>query len=257
MVLSVRPDVEEVEGPVAGGLYARQLKEGSEDETEWVLIAFPEFPDVPTADGKQYVRVWEIGADEPTYKEIVFPESIADLTLKDDKQYVRIFPVGSQKPEWREIVFPTGVADPADPEANATYLRKPSDKTWVKFLLPPATAGLQFVQIAGEWKSFDRYDLLIKTANATLTIDPAKEQFVKLDNSGATAKVVSINNHGATRGMCVVLEVVGVAGAISYGGTNIKWDQNTIPSLTGTKNLILFTWDGEVWIGSKGPGLLN
>lgn len=254
----VKPDVEEVVEPVAGGLYARQLKEGSEDETEWVLIAFPEFPDVPQADGKQYVRVWEVGAEEPTYKEVVFPESIADLALDDDKQYVRVFQTGSQKPEWREIQFPTGsVYDPENPEANAVYLRRPSDGTWVKTTLPPTTAGLQFVQIGGEWKSFDRYDLLIKTANATLTIDPSKEQFVKLDNSGSTAKVVSIANHGATRGMVVVLEVVGIAGAISYGGTNIKWDQNTIPSLTGTKNLILFTWDGEIWIGSKGPNLIN
>lgn len=250
--------VDEVEAPVVGGLYARQLVEGSEDKTEWVLIAFPEFPDVEVADGKQYVRVWEVGAEEPIYKEIVFPESIADLVLDDGKQYVRVFKTGSNKPEWAELALPAGVVlDPENPEAASTYLRRPSDHSWVKFNLPAATAGVQWVFSGGDWKSFDRYDLAIKNISATYTIVPANEQFVKLDNSGATAKTISLGNHTGTRAMVVVLRIAGVAGAVSYGGTNIKWDNNTIPSLSGTVNYILFTWDGEFWTGSKGANLLN
>ena len=221
--------VDEVEAPVEGVFYARVLKEGSLDETEWGVIEFP--------------------------------KGIEDLLNKDGKQYVRVFAANGETPIWAELDITDQlegfIKDPEGAAPGTLWLRAPGEKTWVEYKKPPTTAGLQFLQIGGEWKSLDRYDLLIKTANATLTIDPSKEQFVKLDNSGSTAKVVSIGNHTGTRSMVVVLEVVGIAGAISYGGTNIKWDQNTIPSLTGTKNLILFTWDGEVWIGSKGPNLIN
>jgi len=221
--------VDEVEAPEAGMFYARILKEGSLDETEWGVVEFPKgIEDLLTDDGKQYVRVFAADGETPIW---------AELDISDQLEGF--------------------IKDPEGAAANTLWLRAAGEKTWIEYKKAPTTTGLQFLQIGGEWKSFDRYDLLIKTANATLTINPSVEQFVKLDNSGATAKVVSINNHGATRGMCVVLEVVGVVGAISYGGTNIRWDQNTIPSLTGTKNLILFTWDGDVWIGSKGPGLLN
>jgi len=221
--------VDEVVNPEAGKFYARVLKDGEVDITEWV--------------------------------EIEFPKGIEDLTEKDGKRMVRVFAANGVTPVWAELDLTDDlkdfIKDPEGAAANTVFLRAPNEKGWVEFKRAPTTAGVQFLQIGGEWKSLDRYDLLIKTANATLTIDPSKEQFVKLDNSGSTAKVVSIANHGATRGMVVVLVIVGVVGAISYGGTNIKWDNNTIPSLSGTKNYILFTWDGEVWTGSKGPTLLN
>lgn len=281
--------VDEVVDPEAGKVYGRKLKSGSEDETEWVEITFPDvtnkdgkqyvrvwltngdtpvwqevvfpagMPDVTTKDGKQYCRTWAVGSETPIWKEIVFPAGIADLVTKDDKQYIRIYRTGQGAPEWREIVFPESVTDQANPEANAVYLRQASSKTWVKFVTPPTTpATTMWVSQAGNWISFDRYDLIIKAISATYTIDPTKEQFVKLDNSGSTAKQISLSNGpGSTRAMVVILEVVGIVGAVTYGGTNIKWADNTIPTLTGTKNLITFTWDGEVWIGAKGPGLLT
>lgn len=213
--------VDEVQGAVAGKLYGRKLKSGEgQEQTEWVEIIFP---DVTTKDGKQYARVW--GLDKTT-------------------------------PEWVEIKFPSSIDDPSDPEANALYLRRPSDKSWVKFVQAPTTAGLQYVQAGGGWVSFDRYDLIIKAISTTYAIDPTKENFVKLTNTTAVAKQISLaNGPGSSRGMVVILEVVGLTGAVTYGGTNIKWDNNTIPALTGTRNLITFTWDGEVWIGAKGPTL--
>lgn len=242
---------------VAGDVDSPLLSEGKVVRlgNQWVPLRVDE---VETGEeGKYYARVLTgEDAGQQTFDWAALPKIIDDLTNKDGKQYVRVFAVGGTVPVWAEIdLSGAGIQDIANPEDGALYLRLAKTKSWVKYV-PAPSDGNVYVQKDGNWLAFDRYDLKIKAVNATYTINPLVEQFVKLDNSGSTAKTISLNNGPAAgRGMVVVLEVVGVAGVISYGGTNIKWADNTIPSLTGTKNLITFTWDGEVWIGAKGPGL--
>ena len=212
----------EVPSPEADAWYGRKKKADSEDETEW--------------------------------SKIIFPKGIEDLTVKDGKQMVRLFVEGALEPVWVEMV---AVQDPTGSVSGKYFVRKADSKSWTEIKLAPSD-GKVYMSKDGDWIPFDRYDLLIKAVSTTYTIDPTKENFVKLTNTAATAKQITLNNGpGATRGMVVILEVVGVTGAVTYGGTNIKWADNTIPTLSGTKTLITFTWDGEIWIGAKGPALLT
>lgn len=250
--------VGEVVTPEPDLFYARRLKEGSNPTvTEWVPVEFPIDEVTAAQAGSFYARRLKSGSTTETeWVAIVFPQGIIDLAAANDKQYVRVWRVGQPAPEWRELAMPAGsVVDLANPVAGKLYLRRPFDQSWVEFT-QAASDGKVYVQKDGSWIAFDRYDLLIKPISATYAINPNTEQFVKLDNSGSTAKTISLNaGPSTTRAMVVILEVVGVAGVVSFGGTNIKWDNNTIPSMTGTKTLITFTWDGEIWIGAKGPAL--
>ena len=244
------------EAPNDGKVYGR--KKNGETLGEWIEIPTG-IADLTLKDGKTYARSFATDGVTPIWKEFT---TIPDLTVKDGKSYVRVFETNGSEPYWKEVIIPSGGISEAPAVNGKTYLRNGYTASWVEYIqgiLAPAGGndGKQYVFKNSNWISLDRYDLLIKSISATYTIDPLAEQFVKLDNSGATAKTISIADGPVGRGMLVVLDVVGVAGAISYGGTNIKWDGNVIPSLTGTKNLITFTWDGTVWIGGKGPGLTN
>jgi len=277
--------VDEVKDPAAGKVYGRRQKADDEEATEWVEI---EFPDVLVKDGKQYCRIWLEGEDTPTWQVIEFPEGMKDLTGKDGKQYARTWAVDGAAPIWKEIEFPKGIVDlvtkddtkqfvrvfkngadapvwqelklPAagigdvqNPEAGELYLRDPSNSTWVKYAKSPSD-GRQYVQKNGAWVRFDRYDLAIKTITATYTVDPEVEQIIALDNTTATAKVLSIKDFVGTRATTVVIRIKGLTGVISYGGTNIRWDtrlnNGSPPELNAYRTTLVFFWDGEVWTGN-------
>lgn len=159
-----------------------------------------------------------------------------------DKIYGRKLKDGSSTVlEWKEIVFPVTIQDLQTKDDAKQFARVFRTNTTVP-----------------EWKEvvikFDRYDLAIKAVSATIQIDPAVDQVVNLDNTGNTAKAVSIKDHVAGRAMPVVLRIKGTAGAVTYGGTNIKWDTRTNngnpPELSTAKTVIIFFWDGENWIGN-------
>lgn len=241
----------DVPDPVDDKFYGRKKVAGEGSETEWAEIEFPEgMPDVNTADGKQKARVLKEGETVPVWEDIIFPEGIDDLTEKNGIQKVRVFKQGAEAPEWADLV---AVTDPESPGANKLYLRKPDSKEWVEYKAPGAD-GKTYVSKNGEWISFDRYDLAIRSASATINIDASKDQVVALDNTTSTAKVISIANFDSSRSTTLVVRIKGVTGAISYGGTNIRWDtrmnNGSPPELSTYRTVLIFLWDGEVWTGN-------
>jgi len=196
--------------------------------------------------GRTIVGQTESGGNVLDWSEI---KTIEDLKTKDDvKQFVRVFKKDSSVPVWAEL---DGMQDPLNPKDGAYYLRFSKNKSWVEFKVAPSDDKL-YMSKNGDWVAFDRYDVLMKKITTTYQIDPLVEQFVKLDNTAATAKTISLKAGPKDRGMVVVLVVVGITGGLLYDSTNIKWDLNTIPSLSGTRNVISFVWDGEFWLGAKG-----
>lgn len=243
--------IQEVPEPQEDTFYGRKKKADSETETEWSVIEFPEgLPDLTVADGKQMVRVFVEGDPEPKWAEVIFPEGIKDLTVKDGKQMVRVYSEGDAEPKWAEIV---ALADPTGDITGKYYVRKADTKTWTEIKLAPSDGKL-YMSKGDDWVAFDRYDLAIRAASATINIDASKDQVVALDNTTATAKVISIANFSASRSTTLVVRIKGSTGAISYGGTNIRWDtrmnNGSPPELSTYRTVLIFLWDGEVWTGN-------
>lgn len=157
------------------------------------------------------------------------------------KYYAQSLKEGSTtETDWKELTFPTSIAD----------LTTKDGKQMVRVFRTDGTVP--------EWKElvikFDRYDLGISKATATLTINPAISQVVTVDNSSADGKVISIGNFIADRAMSLVVRVKGTGGVVSWGGTNIKWDirinNGIAPEVNTPVTVFVFLWDGETWIGS-------
>jgi len=253
--------VDEVPTPQAGEVYGRKLKDGSSSETEWVKIVFP-ITDIPDDDGKKYYRIWKVGAEKPIWEELVFPTVITDLQVQDDtKQYVRVFLTGAQVPAWAEINFSgAGIQDIANPEDGAVYMRLAKTKTWVKYV-PAPSDGKQYLQKDGNWISFDRYDMPILAMSATGSVDPKVNQVVALDNSGSTAKTITLGDGPkagsgiGARAQTLIVTVTGAAGVVSFaatGATVLSWHGGTPPTLSGSVTNIVFWWTGTRWIGQLG-----
>lgn len=160
--------------------------------------------------------------------------------------------------------FVPGFAD--TPTDTNLYLRK-GDHTWSLYTPPaagisaPANDGHQWIYKGTGWASFDRYDLPIQQISATATIDPANYLVAKIDNSAATAKTITLADGpkaaGAigARALTVVVKINGSAGVITFaatGATVLVWNGGTPPSLTGTRTVLTFFWDGVEWTGSSG-----
>mgnify|MGYP001083120289 FL=1 len=158
--------------------------------------------------------------------------------------------------------FVPGFADV--PTDTNLYLRK-GDKTWVVYTAPtPGISGpaggadnKTYVYKNNAWIEFNRYDLPIKSISATATIDASVDQFVLINNTGATAKTITLSDgpKAPARAMIVVVKINGAAGVITFaptGATVLVWGGGSPPSLTGSRTQITFTWDGVEWTGAPG-----
>ena len=94
--------------------------------------------------------------------------------------------------------------------------------------------------------NFDRYDILVNTTNGA--IDANTTQVIKVDNTTASAKTVTVSNAPAGRAMTFVIKVTGKAGTIAYGNT-VTWSGGTAPVLGTTQTLVVLFWDGSSFIG--------
>jgi len=155
--------------------------------------------------------------------------------------------------------FVPGFADV--PTDSNLYVRK-GDKTWVVLpaqgIAAPANDGKQYVYKGTGWVSFDRYDVPILALSATGGIDPNVNLFARIDNSGATAKTITLADgpKGASaRALVLVVKVNGAAGVITFaptGATALVWNTGSPPALTGSRTYLTFTWDGVEWVGAAG-----
>lgn len=161
--------------------------------------------------------------------------------------------------------FVPGFADvPVD---TNLYLRK-GDKTWVVYTAPaagiaaPANDAKIYVYKGNSgWQEFNRYDLPVKPMSATGTIDALVDMFVKVDNSSATAKTITLSDgpkvgspNGA-RALTIVMKIMGAAGVITFaptGATALVWNTGSPPALTGSRTVLTFLWDGVEWTASSG-----
>lgn len=219
--------VDEVPAMVSGKRYVRVLKNGSTtNEGVWAELA-DGIADITVKDGKQYVRVFETNGTTPIWKELA--ASLPDLTVKDGKTYARVFEVNGSAPIWKEIV--AGVPFPANITDGKTYVMK-----------------------NGAWASFDRYDLLVKGLTASATIDATVDQFLKVNNSTATAKTFTFSAGPAGRAMTLVMKIDGVAGTITIAvasGVTLVWNGGTPPTgFTGTRTVLTLLWDGTEYLAS-------
>jgi hypothetical protein len=157
------------------------------------------------------------------------------------------------------IITP-GFAD--TPSDTNLYLRK-GDHTWSLYtgVTAPANDGHQWIYKASAWASFDRYDLPVQAISATATVDPATNLFAKVDNSAATAKTITLGDGpkagGAigARALTVVMKINGAAGVITFaatGATVLVWNGGSPPTLTGSRTILTFLWDGVEWTGASG-----
>lgn len=159
--------------------------------------------------------------------------------------------------------FVPGVPEVAVSDTNL-YARK-GDKTWQVFspgIAAPTgaalTDGKQYNLVNGAWSAFDRYDLLIQVISATSSINPATNLFARVDNSGSAAKTITLLDgpKGATaRALVVTVKVNGAAGVVTFapnGSTALVWNGGTPPTLTGSRTVISFLWDGVEWTGGAG-----
>ena len=158
--------------------------------------------------------------------------------------------------------FTPGFADV--PTDSNLYVRK-GDHTWVVLpaqgIAAPANDGKQYVYKGTGWTSFDRYDVPILALSATGSIDPLVNLFCKIDNSGATAKTITLGDGPKTggpigaRALVLVVKVNGAAGVITFaptGATALVWNTGSPPALTGSRTYLTFTWDGVEWVGAAG-----
>jgi len=160
--------------------------------------------------------------------------------------------------------FVPGFADV--PTDSNLYLRK-GDHTWSLYTPPaagiaaPANDGKQYVYKGTGWTSFDRYDVPILALSATGGIDPNVNLFCRIDNSGATAKTITLADGPKTggpigaRALVLVVKVNGAAGVITFaptGATALVWNTGSPPALTGSRTYLTFTWDGVEWVGAAG-----
>lgn len=158
--------------------------------------------------------------------------------------------------------FVPGFADV--PTDTNLYLRK-GDHTWVVYTAPAAgisgpvggADNKTYVYKNNAWIEFNRYDLAIQNVSATASIDALTTQFVVVNNTGATAKTLTLSDgpKAPARGMVLVMKINGAAGVITFaptGATVLVWTGGSPPSLTGSRTYITFTWDGVEWVGAPG-----
>jgi len=158
--------------------------------------------------------------------------------------------------------FVPGFADV--PTDTNLYLRK-GDKTWSLYTPPtpgisgPAGGndGKNYTYKNGTWIEFNRYDLSIQTLAATGSVDPLTTGTLIVTNTGATAKTITIGDgpKAPARAQTLVVKVNGAAGAITFaptGATALVWNTGAPPSLTGSRTIITFFWDGVEWVGASG-----
>jgi hypothetical protein len=154
--------------------------------------------------------------------------------------------------------FVPGFADvPLD---TNLYARK-GDRTWtvINPVAAPAsiTDGKNYTYKNGQWIEFNRYDLSIQTLAATGSVDPLVTGTLLITNTGATAKTITIGDgpKAPARAQTLVVKVNGAAGAITFaptGATPLVWNSGSPPSLTGSRTLLTFFWDGVEWVGASG-----
>jgi hypothetical protein len=252
--------VDEVPNLETGKIYARQLKAGETDLGEWVEVTFPAFPE-PAADDKLYARRLATGQTIGGWVEV--PGGIADLVTKDNKQYIRTFETADSAPKWKEVVIPAGIGE-APTTAGKVYLRSGQNNNWVEYVAPAAgiaeapTDGKQYIRKNSAWVSFDRYDLPVTSISATATIDPLVTAYIDVDNTGATAKTLTLSPGTTGRAQTVAMLIRGAAGTITFaanGGAALGWNTGTPPSFTGAKTVLTFLWTGSTatgWIGAQG-----
>lgn len=157
--------------------------------------------------------------------------------------------------------FVPGFADV--PTDTNLYLRK-GDHTWSLYTAPtpgisaPANDGKTYVYKGTGWSAFDRYDLAILNLSATGSIDPNAYLFALINNASATAKTITLVDgpKGANaRALTVVVKINGIAGAITFapsGSTALVWNGGAPPTLSGSRTILTFLWDGVEWTGGSG-----
>jgi len=188
------------------------------------------------------------------------PAIIADITeLHATKQWVRVFKTGTV-PVWAELQLPAaGIQDIADPGDNTLYLRFAKNNTWVEYKQAPTNTGKQYLQKDGDWVSFDRYDMPILAMSATGSINPKTTQVVALDNTGSTAKTITLQDGpkaadtSGARAQTLIVTVTGAAGVVTFAAAStLNWHGGTPPTLSGSITNIVFWWTGTRWIGQLG-----
>ena len=155
--------------------------------------------------------------------------------------------------------FVPGFADV--PTDSNLYVRK-GDHTWVVYnpgISGPAGGNddKTYVYKNNAWTEFNRYDLSILTISATATVDPLVNGFVIVTNTGATAKTITLGDgpKAPARAMTLVMKINGAAGVITFaptGATALVWNGGSPPSLTGSRTVLTFLWDGVEWVGCAG-----
>jgi len=225
--------------------------------TTWIPLPVDEVINPQT--GEYYVRQ-RVGTTDKTAW-VTMPKGIADLSLNNGIQYVRVFEIDGTVPIWKQIAFPEpGIGEVPNPEENALYLRNGFGHSWTKYVQAPSN-GKTYVQKNGEFISLDRMDYPIKRVNASDTLDPLVNQALRIDNSSATSKTITLNagvggGAGVERAMLVPVIIVGKVGAVTFAGANgvtLEWDKATVPTITNKLTILSFFWTGEQWVGSVGP----
>jgi hypothetical protein len=164
--------------------------------------------------------------------------------------------------------FVPGFADV--PTDTNLYMRK-GDHTWSVYAAPtlaglggvagPANDNKTYAYKNGAWAEFNRYDLPVKAMSATGTVDALVDMFIKVDNSAATAKTITLSDGpkvgspNGVRALTIVMKIQGAAGVITFaptGATLLVWNGGSPPALTGSRTILTFLWDGVEWTASSG-----
>lgn len=253
------------EAPDDGKLYGRKNPTGNGDgDALWMEIPAGT-PDVTVADGKIYGRSLAVDGVTYLWKEIIIPAgTVSDLVAgqKDGKYYCRVWETNGSAPYWKEVVVPAAGIGEAPTTAGKTYLRRGDTAAWVEYIAGVAfPAGgndsKTYVFKNGAWIEFNRYDLNILALSATGSVDPLTYGFVLLTNSAATSKTITLGDgpKSPARAMTLVVKVNGAAGVITFaptGATPLVWNGGTPPTITGSRTILTFLWDGAEWTGGQG-----
>lgn len=246
----VKLPVDEVPNLATGKVYARQSKGGSATEGEWVEIVFPNsFPEV-TADNKIYGRQKADAQTAGKWTEIVIPASIPEVN-GDNKLYGRRKLNAGTAAAWVEIVLPAAGIGEAPTTAGKTYVRSGETASWIEYVAGiaapvDATNTKKFVRTQNAWVEFNQYDVAYATVTGNaVAFNAATTQLVEMDNTGATAKVVTFSNlPGAGRSTTLVLVVNGSGGTLSFmnGATAITptWNGGAPPTFQAGVNVVTF-----------------
>lgn len=165
---------------------------------------------------------------------------------------------------------PVFTGDPTGPTPAKTSNSKSLATTeFVKLALSDLASGIadapadgkKYVRADNDWSElkidFDTYKLKSSTSAAgALVVNPTVQQAYVFTNTSAGTRQISFANGPVGYMVTSVLIINGNTGTVTFGGTNIKWNDNKAPvkdDLGAARTVILLVWDGiDTWIGNKG-----